>query len=196
MKSDSRLVEECLNGNQRAWVELINRYQRFIYTVIIRCGLDRNDADDVFQSVCLSWFQHLGSLQDTERLSSWLAAVTRQQVCRHIRTVNAVRRGGGATTVSLDDCSIAAPISTNQEVDAELLDLERQTLLTRAIGELPEQCQQIITLLYMRNPPLTYSELTEQLSIPGGSIGPTRARCLEKLKKILGKYGYDEYLSL
>lgn len=195
MKSDSRLVTECLNGNQRAWEELIDRYQRFIYTVILRCGLDRNDADDVFQSVCLSWFRHLDSLQDTTRLSSWLASVTRQQVCRHMRTVNAARRGGGAVTLSLDDCAVQEVGSNSEALDVEMLDAERQTLLARAIEQLSPQCQQIVNLLYMSNPPLTYAELTEQLSIPPGSIGPTRARCLEKLKKILHKLGYDEYFS-
>ncbi len=193
MKSDSRLVQDCLNGNQRAWVELINRYERFIYTVILRCGVDRDDADDVFQSVCLNWFRHLDTLQDTQRLSSWLAAVARQQVCRHVRTANAARRGGGTTTISLGECESQEPVSETGELDSELLELERQTLLARCIAELPDQCQKIVNLLYLHNPPLTYAEITEKLSIPPGSIGPTRARCLEKLKKIASKYGYDEY---
>lgn len=175
---DAALIAACLSGDAAAWDALLARYEALIYSLLLRAGLGASDAEDVFQDVCVLLLGHLGDLRDTSRLAGWLIATTKREAWRFQR-----RRSGAATPASLDDL----PERANEDVlpEAAALALEDQRLVRAALENLPERCRRLLTLLYIDDPPVPYVEAAERLGIPVGSIGPNRARCLQRLEKIL-----------
>jgi len=168
--SDRELIAACLSGEQQAWTELISRYQRLIYSVAWRLCPQSEDSADVFQRVCLQLYQSLGRLRNDQTLPAWLIIVTK-------RTAYAVIRSR-QPTVSFDEHEPVA----EEEIGA----LEKEFALERAMTELPDRCRNLIGALYFDIEEPSYEEISRRLGIPVASIGPTRARCLEKLRKILG----------
>ena len=187
--SDPALIAACLEGDYPSWDALIERYQGFVYTLTLRMGVSGPDADDVFQNVCISLFQNLRELRDADRLSSWLAAVTRQEVWPLAR-----RQG----TLSLSDLGDNTGEEAVYRMGAEpapspeeaVLKLEREHLIRQGLQHLPAPCRELLSLLYTEDPPCSYKETAAHFKIPLGSVGPKRARCLEHLKKILEDFGY------
>jgi RNA polymerase sigma factor (sigma-70 family) len=187
--SDPALIAACLEGDDSSWDALIARYQSFIYTLTLRMGVSSPDADDVFQNVCISLFQNLRELRDASRLSSWLAAVTRQEVwrlARRRRTVSLSEIGDNIEEDAISPLGAEAAPSPEEAV----LRLEREHLIRQGLQHLPDPCRELLSLLYAEEPPCSYKEAADQLKTPLGSIGPRRARCLERLKKILEDFGY------
>ena len=187
--SDSKLVAACLSGDARSWDTLIARYQGLIYALALRMGLPAADADDVFQNVCLRMFQHLNELRDTERLSGWLVAMTRQEVWRLRR-----RREMPLMTELPDVAREAETVRkigghTDPTPEEAVLMLEEQHLVRQCLNHLPEECRKLLTLLYGEESP-GYAAVAAHLSMPVGSIGPKRARCLQRLKKLLDEIGF------
>ncbi|HMV47750.1 MAG TPA: sigma-70 family RNA polymerase sigma factor [Blastocatellia bacterium] len=148
-------------------------------------GLSSEDASDIFQSVWMTLFQQLPSLKKQEKLSSWIITVTVRE-CWKLKKRS-------ANTESLDDPeSTVAAEAADQNLspaDDSLLMFEQQHLLRRAIELLPEQCRRLILRLFYRDESASYAEISLQLGMPVASIGPTRARCLDKLKASLKKLG-------
>jgi RNA polymerase sigma factor (sigma-70 family) len=167
--SDRDLIESCLRGEQHAWTELISRYQRLIYSVARKLCPQPDDCSDVFQRVCLDLYQNLKQLRDDRTLPAWLITVTRRRSYAFIR-------------VKRDDISIEDYLA---ESDPQVETVEAEFLLERAVSELPERCESLIRLLYFDTTEPTYAEVSQRLGIPVASIGPTRARCLQKLRKML-----------
>lgn len=174
--SDNELVTACLRGEAPAWEALILRYQRLIFHIPLRMGFSRSDAEDIFQNVSLKLCLHLSELRDTERLAGWIAQVARQEGLRLLR-----RR----PTTGLEDAEALADARLPED---DLLAAEQTHLLRRALEQLPEKCQRLLGLLYAEEP-LPYAEISQQLGVPQGSIGPQRARCLERLKKKFTELG-------
>ena len=166
---DRDLIESCLSGEQAAWTQLIERYQRLIYSVARKLCPQPEDCADVFQRVCLDLYQNLKQLRNDRTLPAWLITVTRRRCYAVIREKR-------------DDISIDDYIS---EADPHVDAVEKEFLLERAIAELPDRCEGLIRLLYFDATEPTYVEISKRLGIPVASIGPTRARCLEKLRKML-----------
>lgn len=167
---DAELVEACLRGDAAAWEALLARYQGLIVHVARRMGFGPADTDDLFQNVSLKLCRHLSALRDTERLAGWIAQVARQEGLRLLRS---------KPTVALEH---AEQLTDGALPEDALLALERAHALRQALARLPEKCRSLLGLLYGEEP-LPYSEVAQQLGIPLGSIGPQRARCLERLKK-------------
>jgi len=167
-RSDSELIEACLNGDQDAWTELIVRYQRLIYSVARTLSRSPEDAADVFQQVCLELYQRLPDLRDAATLPAWLITVTRRQAA-------ALWKSG--KSVALTD--------EHPDVEHRIAWIENEHLVERAMLDLPERCRMLIDLLYLHPSQLSYADVAERLGIPASSIGPTRARCLAKLRKLL-----------
>ncbi len=182
---DSKLIEACLNGESEAWEALLVRYQRLIYSIPLRYGLPEHDANDVFQNVSLLLLEHLSSLRDRERLGAWLVITTRRECWRMLRQHREIPVV--PESPSLDE---QEPGESYSEDD--FLALERQSIVRAAVEQLDPTCQQLLILLFYTDPRPSYSEIAQKLAIPEGSIGPTRARCLEKLMKILDKMGFSE----
>ena len=181
--TNTRLVQECLRGNELAWNLLVDRYKNLIYSIPIRYGLPPQDAADIFQGVCLDLFNELSRLRDTEALQGWLIRVTTNKCYHWKRRQNAVN--GDLDEDGVDGISTNAPMAN--EVIA---DLERGQLVRDSIEMLPARCRQIITLLFFEQPPQPYNELAERLGLARGSIGFIRGRCLKRLKRILEDKGF------
>ncbi len=176
---DSQLIEACIGGEEQAWAALINRYSRLIYTIPLRFGFSKMIADEVFQETYLILLERLDSLQQTERVRSWLVTVCKRVCIQHMRQSKDVQ--------SLDVIDIDGRFP---DLDSELILLEQQHLVQEAMQRLPERCQQLIKALFFEEPPASYDDIAARLNISKGSIGPTRSRCLEKLHQEMEKLGH------
>ena len=182
---DSELIDACLKGTGQAWEALLVRYQRLIYSIPLRYGLPEHDANDIFQNVSLLLLENLARLRDRKRLGAWLVITTRRECWRMFHQHR---------QVSLDPETLYLHEQTpdSQRSEDDFLALESQALVRGALGILDAPCQQLLTQLFYAEPRPSYTEIASALALPEGSIGPTRARCLEKLMKILEKMGLSE----
>jgi RNA polymerase sigma factor (sigma-70 family) len=179
---NTELVEACLKGNSQAWEALLVRYQGLIYSIPLRYGLSAHDADDIFQNVSLLLLENLDRLRDRQQLGAWLATTTRRECWRHLR-----RRRQDSGISYLDE-----QIPGGQRMDETFLELERQSITRSAVDLLGASCRHLLMLLFYAEPHPSYAEISRTLGVSEGSIGPMRARCLEKLMKILEKMGFFE----
>jgi len=181
--SNTRLVEECLAGNERAWSALLERYKNLIYSIPLRYGTPHQDAADIFQAVCLDLFNELPKLRDAEALQGWLIRVTTHK-CYHWKQ----RQGHSGSDLDNDQVeNIAAGDLIPPDVLAEV---EREQMVRDAIAQLPPRCREMIEMLFFEHPPLPYNDVAKRLSLATGSIGFIRGRCLKRLKKILEEKGF------
>ena len=187
-REDHELIADCLQGDHQAWAELITRYRRLIYSIPIKARLSPDDAADIFQSVCLKLYEKLATLREYDKIRSWLITMTTRECWR----VAAQRRRESAQGQSDDDDDqdmMNELADTAPLMDEQRETLERQQIVRQAIESLPERCQGLLTMLFYQKEELSYADIARQMKMPVASIGPTRARCLEKLKKLLeGKF--------
>ena len=169
------LVTRAGNGDRLAWEALVERYTTLIWSICRRHQLGDGDAEDVGQSVWLQLVDHLNRIRDPAALPGWLATVTRRECLRVLGTRSAVAAGYVLEAETLPD-------EQTGTAERELLAAERQAALQEAFRALPPAGQRLILLL-LEDPPLPYDEISTRLGIPVGSIGPTRRRCLEKLRR-------------
>lgn len=181
--SDLQLVLACRRGDQLAWEKVIRRYQRLIYTIPLRAGLDEDQAAEIFQDVFTTLFQKLNDIEQPEKLHAWLVTTTRR------KTLQAVSKAqvGQQLHVNTDDpTQVATSIRDETPLpDEQLLILEEQHRIRRALSSLDERCGKLLEMLFYLAEPPSYTEIATALGIPEGSIGPTRARCLAKLLRLL-----------
>jgi len=170
------LVIRAANGDQRAWDVLVERYAPLIWSICRRYQLAGADADDVGRTVWLQLVDHLGELREPAALADWLATTTRRE-CRWARRAP---RGPQAAGPVLDAESI--PDAQTPTAEQEVLAAERDAALREAFNRLPRCCQQLLALL-ARDQPLSYAQISAQLGVSAGSIGPRRGRCLGKLRR-------------
>jgi RNA polymerase sigma factor (sigma-70 family) len=163
------MVAAARLGDERAWRQLVSRYTPLVLSVIHRDGLSRADAADVNQTLWLRLVEHLDQIRAPAALPMWITQTTRHECLRVVRTSRRVQL---VDTITLIDET--AP-------DEALLAAERHRALREGFAQLPERCRALLALLVV-DPPVSYEEIGRQLAIPVGSIGPTRARCLRKLR--------------
>ena len=173
---DHELIDACLAGDEAAWTLLIQRYRRLVYTIPLRFGMPPATAEEVFQEVCLILLQKLHTLRDQARLSAWLVTVTRRVCTKRWRQ--------SPDYASLDDLVDQAR-EYDGDLDEDLLSLERRHTLQQALERLDERGRRLLEALFLTDNPPSYQEIARSLDMPEGSIGPTRARCLEKLRRIV-----------
>ena len=180
---DGQLITACLAGERAAWEVLISRYQRLVYSIPLKSRLSPDDAADIFQSVCMKLFEKLTTLRDHDRLSSWLITTTTRECwrvsARNYRESPPVR-GDEDQSDPLVNVPADAPLA-----DEEREALERQHAVRLAVEKLPERCRELVTMLFYETEEWSYAAIARRMNMPVPSIGPTRARCLEKLKKLL-----------
>jgi len=169
------LVTRAREGDKQAWDALVERYAPLVWSICRRYRLGTADTSDVGQNVWLRLVEQLDKIRDPAALPGWLATTTRRECCRTLREARRRQVAGHV----LDVENIPDPRSGIAE--DELLLAEYQAALREAFDHLPPSCQQLITLL-MADPPVPYAEISARLGIPVGSIGPTRGRCLDKLR--------------
>jgi RNA polymerase sigma factor (sigma-70 family) len=167
----SELVAACRRGDRRAWEQVIDRYERLVYAIPLREGLHRDDAADVTQETFAALFKGLHTIREPDRLAYWLMTVARRLTYR-------VRNGRPLTEVNLAEYEPG--------LDETAVDETLQTLwVYEAIVQLDEPCRSLILGLFFDPAEPSYGEIALQLGRPLGSIGPLRARCLERLRVLL-----------
>jgi len=170
------LVARARDGEKQAWDALVERYAPLIWSICRRYQLDGADAADVSQDVWLHLVAHLGDLRNPAALPGWLATTTRRECGRVLRAA----RGPLAAGYRLD--AERLPDEQAATAEQELLAAERHVALREAFGDLPADCQRLIALL-TADPPVPYAQISARFGIPVGGIGPTRRRCLDKLRQ-------------
>jgi RNA polymerase sigma factor (sigma-70 family) len=169
------LVARARNGDELAWDALVELYAPLIWSVCRRYRLTRADAEDVAQVVWLYLAGQLGRIRDPAAIPAWLVTTTRRQ-CVRVRRA-ALRSCPAGYVLDVE----AVPDDKGMTAEQELLVAERHAALREALARLPPGCRQLLTLL-IADPPVPYIEISARLGISVGSIGPSRARCLEKLR--------------
>ena len=172
---DTELVRECIAGDATAWSRLIRRYRRLIYSIPVAHGMSAADASEVFQRVSVLLFENLGKLRRVESLTAWIVTTSRRECRAYLRAARRVEPLGDA----VPEIPVAPP-----DVPERLEAVQNEHTLALAFAELKEPCHSLLTALYLEDPPPAYDELSRRLDRPIGSLGPTRSRCLEKLKKL------------
>ncbi len=185
--SDTRLVRECLDGNERAWDALIQKYKRLIFSIPIKYGASPDDAADIFQSVCLELFSELGNLRKAESIKSWLISVAAHQAYHWKKR----KRPRDVELDSLEPEVAEAQIPATEVLAPEMLQqIQEEQCVREALRKLSPRCEEMIRLLFYSDPPLPYVEVAQRLGLATGSIGFIRGRCLKRLQKILGESGF------
>jgi RNA polymerase sigma factor (sigma-70 family) len=171
------LVSAAAEGDQSAWNEIVDRYTPLVVSVIYKHRLRPADAADVNQTLWLRLVEQIGRLREPEALPGWIMTTTRNECLRVLRVQQ--------RTHLYDPLSESDALESEQmdaDVEADLLAVERRQALRDGFAELTDQCKRLLTKL-MTDPPPSYQVVSEELAMPVGSIGPTRIRCLEKLRK-------------
>jgi RNA polymerase sigma factor (sigma-70 family) len=170
------LVTRAKDGDPQAWNALVERYARLVWSTCRKYRLDGADAEDVAQTVWLRLVDRLDGIRDPAAIAGWMATTTRRECFRMLR---AARRPRAAWPVPDVD---AVPDEWARTAEQELLAAERHAALREALAHLTSRDQQLLTLL-TADPAVPYAEISARLGIPVGSIGPTRSRCLDKLRR-------------
>lgn len=173
-RSSSRLAADCRSGVAAAWEEMLDRYERRVFAVAFGEGLSRDDAADVTQTTFEALLTQLDRIRDDDLIESWLVTVARRQAWR-VR-VERFRQFPDESATAADDAQVD-PIS------------DRNTALWvfQGLAELDARCRNLLVALYFDPEQPSYAEVASRLGRPVGSIGPTRARCLDRLREILGE---------
>jgi len=169
------LVMRARKGNQQAWEALVERYAPLIWSICRHYRLDRSDAEDVAQSIWLQFVNHLGAIRDPAAVPGWLTTVTRRECGRVVRAARGPQAAGQLADENLPD-------KQTRTAEQELLAAERHAVLRDAFTCLSPSRQQLMAML-IEDPPMPYTEISARLGIPISSIGPTRGRCLDQLRR-------------
>lgn len=184
-RTDEQLLAACRRGEEDAWEALVGRYQRLLYAIPRRAGLNEDLAAEVFQEVFATLLQSIDSIEQPSRLHAWLVTTARRKTWRLIAREGAAR---GLDAGDGDDEDPLATIPDQSPLPDELLvRLEEQHMVRAALDGLDERCRGLLRMLFYEPEPPPYAEIAARLGTPEGSIGPTRARCLQKLLKALEK---------
>ncbi len=175
-KTPTQLVAAALNGEAEAWEEIVDRYQRLVWSVVRSYRLDAATAADVAQTVWLKLVENLERIRDPERLPAWLSTTARNEALRMTRA----RRRVVPSDFEYDVADAGLP-----DIDAALIHEEELVAAVAGLQSLDGPCQHLLRLL-TTDPPLDYDTISAIIGRPKGSIGPTRARCLDKLRRAMG----------
>jgi RNA polymerase sigma factor (sigma-70 family) len=169
------LLSRVVAGDERAWKELVDRFAGLVWSVARSFRLPSASTDDVVQTVWLRLAEHCGRIREPDRLASWLATTTRNEALRVIR--------GNMRLLPQAAITESAELTT-PSVEERVADDVTLNAVLGAFAQLSADDQQLLRLL-CTVPPLDYQTIAEMLGRPIGSIGPTRARCIERLKRLL-----------
>jgi RNA polymerase sigma factor (sigma-70 family) len=173
----AQLVRRATEGDRGAWERLVDKYARLIWAITRDFKLGESDAADVAQATWLRLLEHIDRIEYPERVGSWLAATARNECLRSLAARKRV-------VLAHDEVTLEGVAGHEPDVDEGLLAAERAQVVREALTHLPRRWQQMLELL-MADPPASYAEISDQLGLPVGSIGPTRRRCLARLQVLL-----------
>jgi len=180
--TDASLVRACLAGDSAAWEALIHRYRRLIFSIPVAYRLPADDAEEIFQRVVVKLFEHLGRLKNAKALPAWIVVTTRRECQSWFRGQRRTE-----TETELDGLA-----TEPEDVDRRIDGVRSQHTLALALEKLDRTCKDLLSTLYLEDPTPSYAEISGRLGRPVGSLGPTRKRCLKKLRSLfLGLGGED-----
>lgn len=182
--SDEALILACRRGDAAAWETLIARYQRLVFSISRRAGLDADLSAEVFQQVFTALLERLDHIEQPVYIGAWLATTARREAHRARQRERAASAGRDREDQEGDI------LDTALLPDEILVRLEEQHKIRTAVASLDDRCRRLLLLLFYRSEPLPYAEIAVTIGMTEGSIGPTRARCLQKLCRILDDAGF------
>jgi RNA polymerase sigma factor (sigma-70 family) len=174
--SVSALVARARAGDQPAWNEIVERFAPLVWSICNRYRLSRPDIDDIGQTVWLLLVEQLGNIRQPAALPGWLATTTQRECLRVLRAADRYDSFGSSVD-SQGPRDQSAPVIEQGVIEAEL-----HAALRTAFTGLPARCRQLLSML-LSDPPHSYAEISATVPIAIGSIGPQRARCLDKLRR-------------
>ncbi len=191
-RTDEELVKACREGDESAWEAITYRYQNLLFSIPRRAGLSSDLAADVLQEVFTTLYVKIDLLEKPEYLKAWLITTTRH------KTIHLISREtrGRPLSISEDENDPAFHIIDKAPLaDEILIGFEREDQIERAFTEIDDRCRRLLMMLYLDTDKVPYAEVAKRLDIPLGSIGPTRARCLQKLLKFIPQVEKDVFLT-
>ncbi|RLT40154.1 MAG: sigma-70 family RNA polymerase sigma factor [Chloroflexi bacterium] len=187
----SALVARCLAGDPSAWDGLVQRFAGLVHSVPVRHGLSPMEVDDVGQEVFLALARHLDRIENPEALPAWLLITARRLSWR------AVQKRRQEISLALDDTTETGQPTGDSALqmpgmETLLTGWQRQEALENGLSRPDTKCRDLLWMLFLDSREPSYAVICAQLSIPIGSIGPTRTRCLGKLRSILDGLGFSD----
>jgi RNA polymerase sigma factor (sigma-70 family) len=179
--SDRDLIRRCQQGSAGAWQQALNKYERLVYSIPLRYGLSRDEAADIAQITFTILIESLDTLSEDSRLGAWLATVARRHTWRLLE-----RNRREIASEGLEGADLAARAVLLGRSDADSIEhWELSELLETGLSQIGEPCRRLLLALYFQPELSSYAEVAASLGMPIGSIGPTRARCLKRLRQVL-----------
>ncbi len=177
-ESDQELIRLCRKGDAGAWERLATKYERLVFSIPLNYGLSREDAADIAQLTFTILIQTLDTQTEIERLGPWLATVARRHTWR------LMDRGRREATSTHEDLAESEKLVGKSDGDS-VEHWELTEWLHDGLSRVSEPCRELLQALYFDQEGSSYAEVAARLGKPVGSIGPTRARCLENLRKVM-----------
>jgi RNA polymerase sigma factor (sigma-70 family) len=174
LTNTSMLVCAARNGDRTAWSQLFEHFEPVVRGIARSFRLQPADVDDVVQGTWIELLDHIDAIRRPEALPGWLATVTRRRALRTLQV--------GARECLTDDLRTLMGSDDDGDPQAQVIAAERQAALADAVAELPDRPRRVMTML-LCDPAIEYHEISTLLSVPIGSIGPTRARSLSRLSR-------------
>ena len=180
--TDARLVKACLRGNEEAWSLLIHKYKALIYSIPIKYGLPSHEASEVFQATCVELLTRLPELREPRALPKWLIQVAHHQCYRWKRQQQRlVSRDGDAELPEPEVPPLAESL---------VQQTQEEQMLREAMTSLSPQCRRLVEFLFFETPARPYAEVAKEMGLAVGSIGFTRQKCVERLRRKLDELGF------
>ncbi len=181
------LVTGALAGRSAAWDALVVRLERVVWKSVNMMTSDREMRDDAFAATWLRLAERLDTIREPEKLPGWLATtacnevrqIVRQRGRNHVSLTESWGSAGG-----IGDLLETLSDDSGEHSD-DLVAADQRRVVRSAFGQLDENCREIITVLVLADPPLPYDEASDLLDRPIGSLGPSRRRCLDKMRTLL-----------
>jgi RNA polymerase sigma factor (sigma-70 family) len=175
-------VKECLSGNEAAWSQLIDKYKALIYSIPIKYNLPLHEAADVFQATCVELLVRLPELRQPRALPKWLMQVAHHE-CYRVKRLSqrVVSRDGEKDTPEPETPPIAESL---------VQQTQEEQMLREAMAVLTPQCRRLVEMLFFESPSRPYAQVAAELGLALGSIGFTRQKCIERLRRQLEELGF------
>jgi RNA polymerase sigma factor (sigma-70 family) len=191
MPSNAELLLRCRAGDSNAWQLIVRRYGRLVHSVPVRYGLSRSEAEDIGQEVFWALAQQLDRIEEPERLGSWLLTTARR-ICWRVMQQRRQEQPDAMADIGDHEMIVGNLVATMpMPTYSELVTgWDRQDALQIGLTRLGGRCRDLLNLIFLDGGEPSYDEISAQLGMPKGSIGPTRNRCLAQLREILDGLGF------
>ncbi|KAA3636941.1 MAG: sigma-70 family RNA polymerase sigma factor [Calditrichaeota bacterium] len=176
-RSDSELWQQILDNDNKAWGELVNKYQALIYTIMLRMGLSMAEASDCFQQVWFLLLKNKNKIENPDRLKAWIVTTAKREALR------VKKKAVG----DVDESVLDVQADERMIADEQLEELQTQSILENGLKAIDERCRKLLKALFYFPEDYSYKRISKELNISINSLGAIRQRCLAKLKELIGK---------